>query len=325
MERIISEEDRLRRAEEISARRQNRISAESINVRKKMSKLGKLFIQVITSIVIFGILYFLTQNNSVAIEKIKPIIATDTDFIKIYNDINNIMFGIINENASNQNNDQTSNQIIDEDNSLNSEDETNKRKEDDIEENNKDNNKEELSNQEDNNSESNNLEQNNLGENKQQDNSETVSGVGGGDDKTQTSETMDDITYIKSKVSFIKPVSGTITSPYGERTPTDIVSANHAGIDIGTWNGADIIASMEGTVELVSTIGDYGNHLKITNGDISTLYAHCSKIIVTEGEHVSQGQKIAEVGSTGKSTGPHLHFEIRRNNTTVDPQKILEI
>ena len=82
---------------------------------------------------------------------------------------------------------------------------------------------------------------------------------------------------------------------------------------------------MEGDVELVSDYGDYGKHIKITNGEISTLYAHCSQIIVQEGEHIVQGQKIAEVGATGKTTGPHLHFEIRRNNITVDPEKIIEL
>ena len=81
---------------------------------------------------------------------------------------------------------------------------------------------------------------------------------------------------------------------------------------------------MEGTVELVSGEGSYGNHVKITNGDVSTLYAHCSKIYVKEGDYITQGQEIAEVGATGNVTGPHLHFEIRRNNEYVDPDLILE-
>lgn len=68
----------------------------------------------------------------------------------------------------------------------------------------------------------------------------------------------------------------------------------------------------------------YGNHVKITNGEISTVYAHCSKIYVTQGEHVSQGQQIAEVGATGNVTGPHLHFEIKRNNQYVDPDIVLQ-
>lgn len=80
---------------------------------------------------------------------------------------------------------------------------------------------------------------------------------------------------------------------------------------------------MEGTVTQVSAAGDYGNHLRIVNGDITTLYAHCNKIYVKEGDHVKQGQEIAEVGATGNVTGPHLHFEIRRNNEFVDPNSVI--
>ncbi|MCI9000447.1 MAG: M23 family metallopeptidase [Clostridia bacterium] len=64
--------------------------------------------------------------------------------------------------------------------------------------------------------------------------------------------------------------------------------------------------------------------MKITNNDVSTLYAHCSKLYVKEGDIISQGQEIAEVGSTGKSTGPHLHFEIIRNDNYLNPRDILE-
>ena len=67
-----------------------------------------------------------------------------------------------------------------------------------------------------------------------------------------------------------------------------------------------------------------GNHLKIVNGEVTTLYAHCNKIYVKQGDYITQGQEIAEVGETGNVTGPHLHFEIRRNNNLVDPDTILE-
>ena len=66
-----------------------------------------------------------------------------------------------------------------------------------------------------------------------------------------------------------------------------------------------------------------GNHLRIVQGEITTLYAHCSKINVKEGDIIKQGDKIAEVGSTGKATGPHLHFEIRRDNRYINPDAIL--
>ena len=296
MERIISEEDRIRRAEEVASRRRNRIPAESINVptNNKPSLMRKLFCQVLSSICIFGILYFLSQNNSQAMELIKPVLSEDTDFNQIYTRLDGFIKNIGNEMRNVEaieGNEIENNSVTDVQNSLVN----------DIQ-----------------------LESNLTTVSSVQDVQNSDEGMGGGDESND-SETDQDVIYIKKNGSFIKPISGRITSGYGPRTPTDIVSANHAGIDIGANTGADIVASMEGKVEVVSSQGDYGNHLKITNGEISTLYAHCSKIVVNEGDSIKQGQKIAEVGSTGRATGPHLHFEIRRNNKTVDPLKIVEI
>ncbi len=86
-----------------------------------------------------------------------------------------------------------------------------------------------------------------------------------------------------------------------------------------------IKSATEGEVVLASEEGDYGKHLKIIIGEVAIIYAHCNQLYVKQGDHVTQGQEIAEVGSTGNSTGPHLHFEIRYQERTVDPQKILEI
>lgn len=314
MEKIMSEEEKIRRAEEISARRQNnRIPANNINNNERKIKLtsfDKFFIQVVGSICIFGLIYFISQHNTYAMDKIKLVMSNDTDFVKIYTDLNNFTQSFVysNELEKNDNDDKNEdenkeiNEIGSEENVIN---------EENI--NNEENSKQEEEQQ-----------QNQIGENKEDD-QENLNGIGGGNDGTEESTNLDDVSYIKSKASFIKPVSGVVTSGYGERTPTDIISANHAGIDIGVNSGTEIVASMEGSVELVSDYGDYGNHIKITNGDISTLYAHCSKIVVNTGDYISQGQKIAEAGATGKATGPHLHFEIRRNNVTVDPQKILDL
>ena len=296
MERIISEEDRIRRAEEVASRRRNRIPAESINVptNNKPSLMRKLFCQVLSSICIFGILYFLSQNNSQAMELIKPVLSEDTDFNQIYTQLDGFIKNIGNEMRNMEaldGNEVENNSVTDVQNNLAN----------DIQ-----------------------LENNMTTVSSVQDVQNSDEGMGGGDEPND-SETDQDVIYIKKNGSFIKPISGRITSGYGPRTPTDIVSANHAGVDIGANTGADIVASMEGKVEAVSSQGDYGNHLKITNGEISTLYAHCSKIVVNEGDSIKQGQKIAEVGSTGRATGPHLHFEIRRNNKTVDPLKIVEI
>ena len=99
MERIISEEDRIRRAEEVASRRRNRIPAESINVptNNKPSLMRKLFCQVLSSICIFGILYFLSQNNSQAMELIKPVLSEDTDFNQIYTRLDGLIKNIGNE------------------------------------------------------------------------------------------------------------------------------------------------------------------------------------------------------------------------------------
>ena len=270
----MSEEDKIRRAKEIAERRGSRIPANNINSRKKssISFLNKTFIQIIVSICIFGVIYYLSQNHSYAMELIKPVISRDTDFQKIYFDINEIVKSFMEENTKN--------------------------------------NEESVEKEQENNEETNNKEE--------------QDGMGGVEE-TQTSENESDSDYIKNNASFIKPVEGIITSKYGEREGNDIISSNHGGVDIGASTGTNIIASMEGTVSLVSAEGDYGQHVVITNGEISTLYAHCSEILVNQGDYVEQGKLIAKVGATGKSTGPHLHFEIRRNNATVNPEQILNL
>ena len=149
--------------------------------------------------------------------------------------------------------------------------------------------------------------------------------VSANENNEKPEEPLTDDEYIKSNFSFIKPVEGVVSSEFGLRDVANpVVSKNHTGIDIAANTGTKIVAAMEGTVTVSSTTGDYGYHIKITNGDVSTLYAHCSKLYVKEGDVVTQGQEIAEVGSTGKSTGPHLHFEIMRGQTYINPRNILE-
>lgn len=139
------------------------------------------------------------------------------------------------------------------------------------------------------------------------------------------SQVEEDAKFIKENYSLIKPVEGVVSSGFGSRNPTTpTVPKYHTGIDIANVIGTKIVAAMEGEVTQVSSIGDYGNHLRIKNGEIVTLYAHCSKIYVKEGDKISQGQEIAEVGDTGNVTGPHLHFEIRRNNEFVDPAYVID-
>ena len=163
--------------------------------------------------------------------------------------------------------------------------------------------------------------------------SNVAGGIGGADtneiveeskNEGKKSQSEIDIEYIKENYSFIVPVTGTVTSRYGTREATEVVSSNHQGIDIGANEGTPIYAAMDGKVTVASEEGEYGKHIDITNGDVLTRYAHCSKLLVKEGDEVKQGDKIAEVGSTGNSTGPHLHFEIRRDNRVINPESILK-
>lgn len=115
------------------------------------------------------------------------------------------------------------------------------------------------------------------------------------------------------------PVSGKITSKFGERS--SIRSSAHTGLDIAAPAGTPIKACNSGTVTFAGTKGSYGKLVKISHGDgVETWYAHCSSINVTVGQSVSAGEVIAGVGSTGNSTGNHLHLEIRVNGTAVNPQ-----
>ena len=123
-------------------------------------------------------------------------------------------------------------------------------------------------------------------------------------------------------MSIIWPIKGVITSRFGNRTPTEIVTANHKGLDIAGNMGDNIVSAMDGTVVQYSKEGDYGKHLRIQNGEVLTLYAHCSELLVQEGSTVKQGDVIAKVGATGRATGPHLHFEIRRDDRFINPELI---
>lgn len=313
MERIISEQDRIRRAEEIAGRRRGTISARDINVersKKKMPMLTKVFIQTVASMCIFGLAYFMSQNNYPFMDSVRIVLSADVNIGQIYNGLSNsfksvtdwynglvadegqneqdITNNIDNQNVQGEASGETANETG---NAISEEGTTN-----------------EIGNA-----------------TSEEGVTAETGGIGGSDENITLSQDEQDIAYIKENVSIIVPVYGTVTSGYGPRTPTDIISANHAGLDIGANEGTEIVAAMEGTVELVSSYGDYGNHVKITNGEVSTMYAHCKDIYVNQGDYISQGQVIATVGNTGRTTGPHLHFEIARSGRTVDPQAIIQI
>jgi murein DD-endopeptidase MepM/ murein hydrolase activator NlpD len=126
--------------------------------------------------------------------------------------------------------------------------------------------------------------------------------------------------------TFIRPVPGPITSGFGNRTdPVTGASAYHAGLDIGAPCGTPIKAAGTGVILSAGfNGGGYGNMTLINHGNgLSTLYGHQSSIIVTNGQSVTQGQVIGYVGSTGKSTGCHLHFEVRVGGNPVNPSSYL--
>lgn len=117
------------------------------------------------------------------------------------------------------------------------------------------------------------------------------------------------------------PASSRITSGFGSRTsPTEGASSNHQGIDIGAASGSSILAAASGTVVIATYSYSAGNYIMINHGGgVYTVYMHCSQLLASEGQDVIQGQTIAKVGSTGYSTGPHLHFGIRANGQYVNP------
>lgn len=316
MERVLSQEERIRRAEEIYNRRKSsngiRVSTGVMNnsEKKKISLLKKMFMQLVICAVIYIIFYLIKNTNYIfsddVISKTKEFLSYDINFGNLQNTVSSFIeqnkdkfgfLGILDKNEEKQENyinDELSNEI------------TNKTNGEDA------NLLNEVAN--------------------------SVGGIGGASNnevveekaevetekKEEKSQYEIDVEYIKEKYSFKIPVTGTVTSRYGQREETEVVSANHQGIDIGANEGTAIYAAMEGTVTVSSEEGEYGKHLDIENGDVLTRYAHCSKLLVKEGEKVKQGQKIAEVGSTGNSTGPHLHFEIRRDNRTINPESILK-
>ena len=344
MERTVSQEERIRRAEEIYNRRRIangvRVSSSSVNrvEKKKVSLFKKMIMQLVICSVIYIIFYLIKNTNYIfsddVINKTKEFLNYDINFGYIGQQITSFLeenfngFNIFNssqeDNSSNGTNGMVSNEVTS--NEISNE----QRATNNVQENNIDQN----ANQE-NIIEGNTVQENNTAENVEvnsnnKDNAnEVVGGIGGASEEENSeeenlSQSEKDIKYLKENYSFIVPVTGTVTSPYGEREATEVVSANHKGIDIGANKGTAIYASMEGTVKVSSEEGEYGKHIDIVNGDVLTRYAHCSKLLVKEGDKVKQGDKIAEVGSTGNSTGPHLHFEIRIEDRTINPSDIID-
>ncbi len=149
-------------------------------------------------------------------------------------------------------------------------------------------------------------------------------GTGGGEVENVNSDDeqmKQDAESIKNNYEITLPLRGTITSRFGER---EIEPKFHTGIDVARDTGSEIISATNGTVILAEEQSSYGKVLKIQNNDLILLYAHCDELLVNVGDQITMMQPIAKVGSTGNSTGPHLHFEIIYCGRYVNPEYVLE-
>lgn len=304
MERTMSVEEKIRRAEEIYYRRQNREIPVRETVKrptksKKNVKLFKKMIkQIIICLIIYAIFYTVINNNYIFSEdftqKAREILSQDINFSQIYSFVSNKVNEIFEEKD-------TDNKVEE------IREESSNQQEEKV--------KEEIQNNEE-----------NIGGAEELPTAEVENVENNETEETTLSQMEQDANYIKSTINFIKPVNGTISSMFGLRNPTTAsVPKNHTGTDIAANKGTKIVSATDGTVTYKSSKGDFGNHLKIQINDVIILYAHCNKIYVKEGDVIKQGQEIAEVGTTGNTTGPHLHFEIQYEGRRVDPQLVLEL
>lgn len=142
----------------------------------------------------------------------------------------------------------------------------------------------------------------------------------------QLSKTTDPVQYSGGEFCWPAPSYVRISSPYGYRLhPIYKTQKFHSGVDLAAPGGSNILAATDGTVKMAGWNGGYGNCVVIDHGGgTSTLYGHASKLLVSAGQHVTKGQVIAKVGTTGNSTGNHLHFEVLINGKTTDPMPYIQ-
>lgn len=128
-----------------------------------------------------------------------------------------------------------------------------------------------------------------------------------------------------SASAFCSPLeSGTITSAFGTRTdPISGETSVHGGVDVSAVAGTPLFAPCDGVVRVAAWDARYGHYVVIGSGDAEVLYAHCSALLCREGDTVRAGEAVARVGSTGRSTGAHVHIELIRGGERVDPLPLL--
>lgn len=269
MERTISVEEKIRRAEEIYERRKQGnskpVATVSVNSesKKDIKLLKKMIIQILICVSIYLIVYTIKNNEYVFSEdftnKANEILSYDTNFLALYDSLKQQVQNIFHR----QENEEQQEESVEEGIGGAEEDVT-------------ENSEEQMENTE---------------------------------EANELSQVEKDIINIKNTTTFIKPVQGIVSSKYGQRdSATESVPKNHTGTDIAASLGTKIISATDGEVVLSSDQGDYGKHLKIQIGEVSIIYAHCNDLYVKQGDKVTQGQEIAEVGSTGNSTRSTFAF-----------------
>ena len=326
MERLMSVEERIRRAEDIYNRRNGvytknqTINSKTKNTNKKRA-VKRILMQIFVSLSIYVIFYAVTNREYIFSEEFRNSINTFfTEKIntrEVYLKVKNFVLSFFEDEEDSDS--EVSENIRDE-NII--EDEKN-------EDNNKEKNNENDTKKDENiggateNAE--NTENDGNAQNADENKKKNVSKKK--EKKLNEQELMEkDAIDIKKDINFIAPIKGKISSKFGWRNPTtSTVPKYHTGVDIAVNEGTKIKSATDGKVILASTTGDYGNHYQIQIKDVILVYAHCKKLYLKEGDTVKQGQEIAEVGSTGNSTGPHLHFEIRKDGRKIDPQLVLDL
>ena len=315
MEKTMSVEERIRRAEERYNQKNGYTaqignSRKELNIKNRVSEkkktTKKLLMQIFVCLVIYVAFYSITNRDYIFSDNFKNDVNVFLkDKTKIYAMYENSK-EFVNSRILHQN-EEENNEV----NNVNEQtiDDTNNIEEQQIE----------------NTSEQQELQSENIGganESKEQTDTTNTDNT----ENVEKSQMEIDADKIKSSISFINPIEGRITSTFGWRNPTvSTVPKYHTGLDIAAVSGTVIKSATDGKVIMASSKGDYGNHYQIQINDVIIIYAHCQKLYLKEGDIVVQGQEIGEVGSTGNSTGPHLHFEVRIEDRKVDPQLILNI
>jgi len=310
MERIASDEEKIRRAIEISQRRnQNYYTRETarvnVNDKKQYKLFKKMILQIIICLLIYIIFYLISTTNYVFSEELLKnttnILNYDINLQKLYTDCENFFTNTFNNKNDNETNPSAAISIT---NNI-----TNETK-----------------NIVDENIQNNNSITNIVSIDVKEEKEVTSRKEENEKDRNSEKTTMEkDAEAVKKICKFQKPLSGTITSEFGEREATiEGMTTDHKGIDIAANAGTSIKAAMTGTVSVAEENSEYGKFIKIVNKDVMTVYAHCKSLKVKKGDKVKIGQTIATIGSTGNSTGPHLHFEIRLSNRYINPRYLIE-